>query len=137
MKIALCASMIFSKEMIEVKSELESHWHEVILPHNTEKYAQNVLESETRIESAKNKIEHDLIRKYFDIIKDCDAVLIVNYDKNGITNYIWGNSFLEAAFAYVLRKKVFFLNAIPDMVYTDELKALQPTILDGDVNNIK
>lgn len=137
MKIVICGSMKFSKEMIKLKRDLNSlGFSDVVVPHNTEKYASNELEEENRHESTKNKIEKDLIREYYNEISVADAVLIANYDKDGIKNYVGGNSFLEAAFAHVLNKKLYFLFDIPELTYSDELKALQPIILNGDLKKI-
>jgi len=137
MKISICGSMVFSKEMVEIANKLKQNNHKVILPHNTEKYADGVLANETSHESVKNKIDNDLIRDYFNEIKNSDAVLIVNFDKNGIPNYIGGNAFLEMGFAHALNKKVFLLNNIPAMPYDDEIKAMQPIVLNGDLLKIK
>jgi hypothetical protein len=137
MKIVICGSMNFSKEMLSLKNELNSlGFDEVVIPHNTERYASSELREETRSESTKNKIEKDLIRVYYQEISAADAVIVANYDKSGIKNYVGGNSFLEAAFAHVLNKKLYFLFAIPEMIYADELQALQPVILNGDLNLI-
>ena len=136
MKIVICGSMIFSKEMMEIKAELEKLKHAVILPRNAERYAKSQLALETKNESIKNKIKYDLIRIYYEEIKAADAILVLNYDKGGIDNYVGGNSFLEAGFAHILKKRVYFLFGIPKMLYSDELKALQPLILDGDLTKI-
>ncbi len=129
--------MKFSKEMLALKEKLSLlKFEDVVVPHNTEKYASNQLADENSYESTKNKIEKDLIRSYYNEIKNADAVLVANYDKNGVINYVGGNSFLEAAFAHVLNKKLYFLFEIPEMIYSDELKALQPIILNGDLNKI-
>ena len=137
MKIAICSSMAFAKEMCEIKKQLESKSHEVILPHNTEFYADGSLAPESRKESAENKIKHDLFRYYFKLIQDSDAILVVNLSKNNIDNYIGGNSFIEMAFAHVLDKKVFLLNPIPQIAYSDEIIGLQPIILNGNLDKIE
>lgn len=137
MKIVICGSMRFSKGMVKLKEELDSlGFRDVKLPYNTERYASGELNAETTKDSIRIKIEKDLIRNYFNEIKEADAVLVANYDKAGIKNYIGGNSFLEAAFACVLNKDLYFLFDIPEMIYTDELKALQPVILNGDLSKI-
>jgi len=137
MKIVICGSMSASKQMIEIAKILKAKGHEVILPKRADKYASGELPAEKNHESVKNKIEYDLIREYYLVIKDADAVIIANCDKGDIKNYIGGNSFLEAGFAHALNKELYFLNDIPDMIYTDELCALQPTILNGDLSLIK
>jgi predicted RNA-binding protein with PUA domain len=61
----------------------------------------------------------------------------VNIDKGGFSNYIGGNAFLEMGFAHILNKKIFLLNEIPEMIYTDEILAMQPIVLNGDLSKIK
>ena len=137
MKIVICGSMSASKQMAEMKALLESQSHQVIIPKNAEKYATGELSSETSPESTQNKIAKDLMREYYLEIKEADAVLVANYDKATVKNYVGGNSFLEAGFAHVLNKKLYFINDIPEMIYSDELRALQPIILNGDLSKIK
>lgn len=123
--------------MVELKKSLLKMGHKVILPKNTDKYASGKLSAENNWESTHNKIKYDLLRKYYLLIADADAVIVANCDKGNIKNYIGGNSFLEAGFAHILNKKLYFLNNIPEMIYSDELRALQPVILNGDLSLIK
>lgn len=136
MKITICSSMVFSKELIEIERELLKQKHEVILPGFVKEYAQLNTPDEMHKESAKNKIEHDLIRGYFNKIKDSDAVLIFNENRHDIDNYIGGNTLIEMGFAHVLNKKIFLLNPIPNMSYSDEIIAMKPIIINGDLNKI-
>ena len=70
-------------------------------------------------------------------IKKSDAILVLNYDRKGIKNYIGGNTFLEIGFAHVLDKKIYLLNPIPDInFYKEEIEAIHPEILYGDVGKI-
>lgn len=137
MKIVICGSMAFSKEMLDIKRKLMDLGHKVVLPRFTEEYAQLNNSDHAHTESAKNKIEHDLMRKYFYEIKGGDAILVTNYERHKIKNYIGGNSLIEMAFAQVLDKKIFLLNPIPEMLYKDEIIATKPIIIDGDLNKIK
>jgi hypothetical protein len=137
MKIAICGSMTFAEQMFEIKKQLEYKNHEIILPHNTELYVNNSLTLESKKESVENKIKYNLFKYYFNLIKNSDAILMANFEKNKIKNYIGGNSFLEMGFAHILNKKIFILNDIPKMIYTDEIKAMQPIILKGDLTKIK
>lgn len=137
MKFVICGSMKFSKEMVKLKERLNFlGFDDVLIPHNTEKYASGELNPETNHESARNKIEKDLIRYYYNEIKEEDAVIVANYNKSDVKNYIGGNAFIEAAFAHVLNKNLYFLFDIPEMSYSDELKALQPIILNDDLGKI-
>ncbi|NCB34336.1 MAG: ABC transporter ATP-binding protein, partial [Erysipelotrichia bacterium] len=56
------------------------------------------------------------IKWYYDAIVLSDAILVLNFDKKGIKNYIGGNTLMEMAFAHVNNKKVFLLNAVPEDV---------------------
>jgi len=137
MKIVICASVAFSKEIVKTRLELEKLGHKVVIPENVAEYAAGQRRPETWQELATRKIEGDLIRGYFDEIKNSDAVSILNYEKKAINNYIGGNSFLEMGFAHVLKKPIFLLNPMPEMSYTDELTAMKPIVIKGDLEKIK
>ena len=64
-------------------------------------------------------------------------MLVLNYDKNDVKNYIGGNALMEIGFAYVLNKKIFLLNPIPDIpYYKTEIESVRPIIINGDLGNI-
>lgn len=85
---------------------------------------------------ARVKKEGGFIKWYHDSIKNSDAVLVLNYDKNGIKNYIGGNVLMEIGFAHVNDKKVFLLNPVPEVTYKDEIKAMADTVINGDLSKI-
>jgi hypothetical protein len=122
--------------MVEIEDQLMKLGHEVVLPDFTHEFAEKGIDDHIGDESAKNKIEHDLIRGYFEIIKQGDALLAINEDKKGIKNYIGGNTFLEMSFAHVLNKPVYLLNPIPEVSYVDEIIAMGPIVLDNDLSKI-
>lgn len=128
--------MSSARQMLDAEKELLQKGHEVVLPKHTKEYAEMGLGADTSHESIKDKIEQDLIRDYFEEIKNSDAVLIINIDKNGTANYIGGNAFLEMGFAHVLSKPIYILNEIPKVFYKDEILAMQPIILSGDLSKI-
>ena len=74
-------------------------------------------------------------------IKNMDAVLVLNYDKNkdGETykNYIGGATFLEMYDAFRLNKKIFLINDIPEGMLFDEIEGFNPTVLNGNINLVK
>lgn len=129
--------MTASKSMVAAEDGLVSMGHVVELPEFTKDYAKMQDLNHVASESANNKIEHDLIKRHFNKIKDGDAILVINEDKNNKVNYIGGNSFLEMGFAHVLNKKIFLLNPIPESSYKDEIVAMKPIILDGDLKKIE
>lgn len=134
MKIAIVASMRFSKEMIDTSKYLEDMGHSTILPVGVEKHVEDTSLKEE--EDSNTKIKGDLIRGYFKKIESSDALLVLNYEKNNIPNYIGGNTFIEMAFACVLNKPIYLLNPIPKVSYSTELEAMEPIILNGDLGEV-
>ena len=129
--------MTFSREMLKLKNDLIQRGHKVIIPPFTKEYAKMDEPDKRHTESARNKVEHDLIKGYYNEIKKSDAILILNKQKKGLIGYIGGNSFLEMGFAYILNKKIFLMNPIPKRGYTDEIQAMQPTILNRNLSLLK
>lgn len=142
MRIAICGSLDFTYEIEKLANELRKLGFEVFIPISSEK----ILRGEFSLDEIKQEkengkfsiraIKYDSIRAYWEVIKDSDGILIANYDKKGIKNYIGGNSFLEMGFAHILQKKIFLLNDIPEMIYRDEIRAMQPAILNNDLSKI-
>ena len=84
----------------------------------------------------RNEAGEDLIKRHYNLVKEADAILVLNEEKKGIKNYIGGNTFLEIGFAHILDKKIYLLNPIPEIAYSDEIKAVSPIILYGDLTKI-
>ena len=137
MKITICGSMAFAKEIIDVKNKLEEMGHICYMPEGVNDYANGIIKEVGGSEGAERKIANNLIFKHYELINNSDAVLVANYDKKGIKNYIGGNSFLEIGFAFILKKPIYLINEIPEMGYKDEIEAMQPIILNGDFSKVK
>ncbi|MDQ3089531.1 MAG: hypothetical protein M3Q24_00040 [bacterium] len=136
MKVVICGSMTASKEMVEAEKALVEFGHVVVLPEFTHEYATMETFDRMHSESARNKVEYDLITNYYHKIKESDAILVINVSRKNISNYIGGNSFLEMGFAHILNKKIFLLNPTPEMGYLDEIMAMKPIIINGDYSKI-
>lgn len=128
--------MTAAKEMLNLNDQLVGLGHEIILPEFTHDYAKMETHEMVHLESSSNKKQYDLIRGYFEKIKSVDAVLIANVERKNIPGYIGGNSFLEMGFAHVLNKPIYLLNPIPEIGYQDEIVAMQPIALEGDLFKI-
>ena len=138
MKITICGSMSFAKEMLEARNLLEIKGHTCFLPEQVKEYAGGLVGKMGGSEGAQRKIEHDLIRKHYYLIQNSDAILVLNYKKGDTANYIGGNSFLEIGFAHILGKRIFLLNPTPEIdLIKQEIEAVQPIILDGDLGRIE
>lgn len=148
MKIVICGSIEFTPKIKEVADKLIERGHKTEIPLTS----QRIIDGEMTLEdfmrekeengdtsfrkNIERKINDDVVRRYYKIIKDSDGILVLNYDKKGIAGYIGGNTFLEMGFAHVLNKKIFLLNPIPEIGYKDEIIAMQQTVLNGDLNKI-
>lgn len=140
MKIMICGSMTFAKEMIDTKRKLEDLGHTVFVPSDTESHLEDPSLIDNLEENYKHTIKKDVLRKCFDLITKSDAVLVLNYIKNGIEGYVDTSSLMEIGLAYYLGKKIFLLNFIPkakDARWAHELKIIQPVIINGDLELIR
>ena len=129
MKIAICASMVFAEKMVQVKRQLEEIGHTVFISQFAEGYLGKAEQEKEKL-AVHDKNENDAIRKFWEMIKKSDAILVLNYDRKGIKNYIGGNTLMEIGFAHVLNKKIFLMNPIPNIeYYRSEIEAVSPVIL--------
>ena len=137
MKIGIIGSMQFTDKMLEVKAKLQELGHDAFV---TDLHKAMVGKTDSEIEKIKlhQKYNMDAIREFWNMMQGADAVLVLNYDKNGIKNYVGGNTLMEIGFAHVLNQKIFMINPIPEMPYCQtEIEAVKPIILNGDFSKIE
>lgn len=135
MKIAICGSMSFASEMLDTQAYLEQNGHVCLIPHDIEESLIGTVDKSGN--AVFRKIHLNLIRRHYEKIKEADAVLILNIEKNGIVNYIGANTFLEMGFALVLNKTIFLFNPLPDNPFIrDETESMMPIILNGSLKMI-
>jgi len=132
MKITVCGSMIYLGKLKEIEKNLVEFGHQIFMPIDFGVDYSTI----SNEDYGQLKKEKNAIKEHFEKIKQSDAILVCNFDKNGIKNYIGGNSFLEIGFAYILGKKIFLLNPIPRMLYEAEIIGMEPIVLDGDLKKI-
>ena len=141
MKITLCGSIKFAKEIVAIYHKLEELGHQPMMHEEMFGIADGTakeLIDEISQNHPEVKRKYGFIKWWHDCIKNSDAILVCNFDKNGIKNYIGGNTLMEIGFAHVNDKKVFLLNPIPEGVsYSDEIKAMADVILNGKLELIR
>ncbi len=128
--------MQFHREMEAMRKRLQARGFTVLVPADLDHIENNESYMTNDEDKISTKIEFDFIREHFKKIEQADAILILNYEKKGIAGYIGGNTFLEMGYAFGLDKKVYLLHPIPEMDYKTEMYAIQPIILDGDLEKI-
>ncbi|MFA6522241.1 MAG: hypothetical protein WCT24_01450 [Patescibacteria group bacterium] len=135
MKIMLCGSMSFAKEMLDVQAQLSKMGHEVFVPCDAELHVEDSgLIDDLTVDRA-HLIENNVMKRCFDLLAQSDSVVFLNYPKNGVDGYIGTSSLMEMGLAYYLGKEIFLLFAHPnpeDHRWAHEVASFQPTILHGD-----
>lgn len=137
MKIGVAGSMQFTDKMIAVCDELEKLGHQSFMSKFKDNYVGKTDDEIEKIK-LKDKYERDAIREFWQPMQNADALLVLNFDKHDIKNYIGGNTFLEMGFAHVLNQKIYLWNPIPEMPYFHtELLAMRPVVINGDLTKIR
>ena len=136
MKIFIICSKAFYKNIAPIKAKLEEKGFDVTLPNcydepDAEKKAYDLGGN------AHSEFKALMYRKSLEIIKKMDAVLVLNYDKNGNKNYIGVATFLEMYEAFMNDKKIYLYNDIPEGMLYDEIEGFSPVILHGNLDLIK
>ena len=135
-KIFIICSKFFYHDIPPIKEKLEKNGWEVYLPHKYENpNAENEWYDKGKEEHTKMKGE--MFKRSRDRIKSMDAVLTLNFDKNGKKNYIGGSTFLELYEAFMENKKVYLWNDIPEGILFDEINGFSPVIIKGDIDLIQ
>jgi len=136
MKIFICCSKFLYDRVPLIKKELEKQGHIVALPNS---YEEPLKEEEMKKISQEEhrRWKGDMIRLQSVKVKANDAVLVLNFDKQGQKNYIGGATFLEIFRAFELNKKIFLFNPVPKGILKDELMGMSPVIIKGDLLKIK
>jgi len=136
MKIGVIGSMQHTEKMIETRDKLVKQGHDAFVTALSSAF---IGKSDEEKEAIKlhQKNNMDAIREFWNLMQGADAVLVANFDKNGIKNYIGGNTLMEIGFAHVLNQKIFLLNPIPNIpFYKTEIEAVKPVVLNGDLSKI-
>lgn len=126
--------MKFNDKFLELQKELEALGHTVLMP-IAAAGVDYWEEDGTKRQEAKKALR--LVEKHLDKINESEAILVANYTKVDIGNYIGANSFLEMGYAKYKGKKIFVLNPLPNQPYIrDELVSFEPIVLNGNLSLI-
>ena len=136
MKIFIICSKVFYKNVEPIKEKLEEMGHVVELPNS---YYEPDAEKKSwdlgQKEHAKFKLR--MFKLSEEKIETIDAVLTLNFDKNGKKNYIGGATFIEIYEAFMKNKKIYLYNDIPEGILYDEISGFSPIVINGNLDMIK
>jgi len=146
MRVTICGSIAFYEKMLEVKRELEKLGHVVKLPPHEVK-DQNGKEIPVSVYYSRRKAEtsndswiwdrkEEAMKLHFAKIEWCEAIIVLNYDKNEIQNYIGANTLIEMGLAQYLQKKIYLLNKVPEISYKEEILGMKPIVINSDLKRI-
>jgi len=124
MKITIVGNMSFLQKFKEAKEILEKQGHEVIVP-----------EKDPMPEPLPPSVKRKAMEKFNANLRNSDAILVMNYTKEGKENHIGANTLMEIGMAFILQKKIFVLNPSPEFC-RDELEAIEVQFLNGDLSQI-
>lgn len=140
MKITICGSVKFVDKLVEIYHKLKELGHEPLMHEDmfgiADGTAKEMIEGISK-NHGEIKKKYNFIKIWHNLIKSGDAILVCNFDKNEIKNYIGGNVLMEIGFAHVNNKKIFLLNDIPNISYKGEIEAMVDEVINGDLNKIK
>lgn len=129
--LLLCGSMKFYELMKCIKNQMEMNGIDTIIPADEEKIIEQL--SVDDMNRFKRQVSSSYLRKIRD--KNTSAILVINEEKNGISNYIGANTLVEIGMAFTWGKKIFLLNQIYKPL-ADELQAWGCEPLNADMTAI-
>lgn len=136
MKVYIVCSKAFYEKIPPLKATLEAAGHAITLPNSfdnpTKEFEMKKLGAAEHAGWKGEKLREGLAK-----VHNCDVVLVLNFEKNGQPGYIGGATFMEVAEAWVHHKPLYFYNPIPEGMLHDELIAMTPTIINGDLSLIE
>ena len=128
MKILIICSKAFYKDIAPIKEKLEKMGHVIELPNS---YYDLDAEKESWDLGEKEHAE------FKERISTMNAVLTLNFDKNGKKNYIGGATFLELYEAFMENKKIYLYNDIPEGMLFDEISGFSPVVINGNLELVR
>jgi hypothetical protein len=140
--ITICSSANFYKQAVSVQAQLEKLGYDVLLPATAIRMKQSgdfdVDHYKTWFGDASDYHKKTaLMRGHFAEVAKGDATLVLNYEKNGVANYIGGNVLMEMAIAFYLDKPIFVMNELPsESAFLEEIIGMNAVVLHGEVDQL-
>lgn len=141
--ITICSSANFYRQAGEIEEILENQGFAVLIPAMAKEMKRTgdyeVAHHKTWLADANDYHKKaELMHGHFDEVDKADAILVLNYEKHGVNNYIGGNVLMEMALAFHAKKPIFIINEIPEeSAYLEEILGMEPVVLHGNIEAFK
>lgn len=129
--MVICGSMAFYSNMLEHKRILQNAGINTLIPDSDNDLINSL--QETDFQKIKRRASMKHIRRIRD--QKTFGILVLNYDKHGISDYIGANTFAEIAIAVAHYKRIYLFQGLPDF-YREELLAWQVVCLNGSLKSL-
>lgn len=126
----IVCSKAFYHRIPAIQKTLEDRGHVVHLPNC---FDQPQIEDTYRGTHGYSQWKASMFKQSEHAIQNSDAILVLNYTKNNIPNYIGGATFLEMYDAFRLGRQIFLYNPIPDGMLKDEITGFAPKVVGDDL----
>lgn len=137
--ITICSSASHYKNVLEIEKELKELGYSVKIP-KTARIMQRTNNFDVSFYKTWEKDSSDykkktlLMKEHFKKVIECDAILVTNFEKNGIEGYIGGNVLMEIVIAFHYKKPIFIYNDIsPNLSIKEEIFGVNPIFLHGNL----
>jgi len=136
----VCGSLSNASKMEDAKKQLEANGHEAVATQDLGLFIANPDRADDLDADLKHCIENDMLREFMDLVASSNALLVLNYPKNGTDGYIGTSVIIELGLGYYLRKKLFILNPLPDyhkVRWAHEVAMMNPICINADLTKIR
>lgn len=141
--LTICSSASFYRKVLSLQKQLQQLGFSVKIPKTA-----YIMKRTGNFDAADYKTWHGnpndykkktaLIKAHFKKVLAADAILVINYEKNGLKGYIGGNVLMEMTLAFHFKKPIYILNAIDDnLPLKEEVYAMEPVFINGNLLKIK
>ena len=140
--ITICCSASFYKQALDIQARLQKRGFKVKIPHTANKMKKS---GDFAVETYKTWFKNPkdyakkarLMRQHFKKVLECDAILVLNYEKNGMEGYIGGNGLMEMALAFHYKKPIYVLNPVfESSPLYEEILGMNPVFLNGELSKL-
>jgi len=85
MKITICGSLAFAEKILEIEKELQALGHSTLIPLDTHVFLN---EGAVNDWTGQPDFGREGMLGHYENIAISDAILVVNFDKNGVKGYV-------------------------------------------------